>query len=135
VDDYQSMPLGYLPDIDEVAWSLRVPPEELIADLRELERRGLFYEIIDDDYKALRWYTPFYKELGIERKITRRQFDLQRRHLFHELVNRDGEYCQHCGETSNLAVDHIVAIANGGGNDLENLQILCKSCNSRKGTK
>jgi 5-methylcytosine-specific restriction endonuclease McrA len=33
------------------------------------------------------------------------------------------------------AVDHIRALANDGTNDRRNLQLLCKSCNSRKRSK
>lgn len=32
-------------------------------------------------------------------------------------------------------VDHIVALVNGGSNDKRNLQLLCRSCNCRKGKK
>lgn len=35
---------------------------------------------------------------------------------------------------SSLTVDHIVAKANGGTDELSNLRVLCRECNSRKGS-
>lgn len=40
--------------------------------------------------------------------------------------------CAHCGSTENLEVDHICPVSLGGGNDRENLQALCQTCNRRK---
>ena len=51
------------------------------------------------------------------------------------IVDHDGGMCKECGSTNNLTVDHINPIARGGSNDISNLQILCGSCNSRKGGK
>lgn len=48
---------------------------------------------------------------------------------------RDNFTCQQCGKRSHLAVDHILAESKGGATEMDNLQTLCKSCNSRKGSK
>jgi 5-methylcytosine-specific restriction endonuclease McrA len=40
--------------------------------------------------------------------------------------------CAHCGSTRDLSIDHIISIKNGGDSSLTNLQILCRSCNSKK---
>ena len=45
--------------------------------------------------------------------------------------------CNGCGVLfpyRNLTIDHIVAQNKGGGNEIENLQLLCGACNSTKGT-
>lgn len=45
-----------------------------------------------------------------------------------------GGVCLSCGN-SELTVDHVVPIHMGGRNSIENLQPLCRSCNSSKGTR
>lgn len=49
------------------------------------------------------------------------------------VYSRDGWTCCHCGSLENLSIDHIHPVSLGGGNEIENLQTLCRSCNSRKG--
>lgn len=49
------------------------------------------------------------------------------------LVAQYGERCLHCGDTTALAIDHVVPVAKGGMSELENLQVLCAVCNTAKG--
>jgi 5-methylcytosine-specific restriction endonuclease McrA len=60
------------------------------------------------------------------------------------LLKRDGPTCHYCNvETivgaQNISrectVDHVVPVSRGGKDELENLVISCRSCNSRKGAK
>lgn len=51
------------------------------------------------------------------------------------IFERDGYKCKQCGTNKNLHADHIIPEVRGGQATIENLQTLCKSCNSRKGTK
>jgi len=51
------------------------------------------------------------------------------------IFKRDGNRCLHCGSDVDLSIDHVVAVVNGGGNEDDNLQTLCKKCNSSKGGK
>lgn len=43
--------------------------------------------------------------------------------------------CKKCRSMEMLTVDHIISISKGGGDEVENLQCLCFSCNSIKGNK
>jgi len=55
-----------------------------------------------------------------------------------ELIDRFdmlGNKCAHCGATGKLTADHIVPLARGGTNYIDNIQPLCGSCNSRKGAR
>ena len=58
-----------------------------------------------------------------------------KRYLTTQVLARDGFACRHCHTADNLTVDHITPLIKGGTNDLDNLQTLCRSCNSRKGDR
>ena len=51
------------------------------------------------------------------------------------IFKKYGKQCLSCGSKENISLDHIMPVTKGGLNDLDNLQPLCKSCNSRKATK
>lgn len=51
------------------------------------------------------------------------------------VYERDGHACRHCGRTEHLSLDHIHPYSLGGEDALDNLQTLCRSCNSRKGAR
>lgn len=54
----------------------------------------------------------------------------------HELLKRgDPAHCAHCRSTTDLVRDHILALSNGGSDELCNQQILCRRCNSSKSDK
>jgi len=55
--------------------------------------------------------------------------------IFHKLIHKYKFKCVHCSKTDDLTVDHIRPVSKGGTDDFSNLQILCKSCNSKKGAK
>jgi hypothetical protein len=65
----------------------------------------------------------------------RSEFDRKSKMIRKVLIQRDGERCKFCGTTDKLTIDHIVSIYQGGSDDLDNLQLLCSSCNSRKGNR
>ena len=46
---------------------------------------------------------------------------------------RDEYRCVKCSSQKDLQFDHNVAVANGGSNEEDNVQVLCKICNLRKG--
>lgn len=56
--------------------------------------------------------------------------------VLHELYERDLGICQICYRTANILdcnVDHIIPVSRGGKDDMDNLQLSHKWCNSHKG--
>lgn len=52
-----------------------------------------------------------------------------------EVFKRDRFTCQYCGQTPPaviLHVDHVIAVASGGTNQIDNLITACKDCNAGK---
>ncbi len=62
----------------------------------------------------------------------RNQYEYKHKALASSIFERDGHRCVACGSLDNLTLDHIVPISKGGSDTEDNLQTLCKSCNSRK---
>lgn len=48
------------------------------------------------------------------------------------IIKRDDGKCKSCGTTEYLTVDHIVPKSEGGTNEFNNLETLCRVCHERK---
>lgn len=62
--------------------------------------------------------------------------DIVRPHMKAVLWDQSGGCCWYCGRLLNpfrdFTVDHVIAVARGGKNNIENLVAACKGCNVRK---
>lgn len=94
-------------------------------------------------------YAERNKEKALQRaflgKIKRRQSIVNGSHTFLEwieLLKKHNNKCFYCGVkmTKKMGLyqrsrDHIIAVSNGGSDDISNIVPACRSCNSSKGTK
>ncbi len=69
------------------------------------------------------------KKIGI-----RKSFESQKKQIKRE-IGFDLKKCKLCQAEKDLCIDHIFPICKGGDNNLSNFQVLCRSCNSKKGGK
>ena len=52
-----------------------------------------------------------------------------------QVWRRDNGKCVQCESRENLQLDHIIPVSKGGATTLDNLQVLCRSCNLSKGAR
>jgi len=55
--------------------------------------------------------------------------------LREQVFARDDYRCVECESVKRLCVDHIIPESKGGATTLENLQTLCRPCNTEKGAR
>jgi 5-methylcytosine-specific restriction endonuclease McrA len=60
-----------------------------------------------------------------------RGYDYQWRKIS-KALRQEQPWCSACGKTTDLTVDHIQPLADGGLTVRSNLQVLCRGCNSSK---
>lgn len=59
----------------------------------------------------------------------------RRKEFAKELLRKHGPYCAICGKRlkkNEITIDHIIPLSKGGADIIQNMQLACLPCNSRK---
>lgn len=110
-------------------WSISpdvVTHKELLQQY--IDRSPLIVEALSI-IETYQWHEEQRSKKPAKRREIRRNYDT----LFVAIGKRDGFHCLRCRSTTDLQIDHRRPLALGGTNDLDNLQLLCGSCNLSKG--
>ncbi len=93
------------------------------------QRHGLGYSVeavynmLEPHANSPVTYRSSYKKTEISRYLTKKVFE------------RDRYRCKRCHTWLDLTCDHIIPESKGGPTTLDNLQTLCRGCNSSKGAR
>jgi 5-methylcytosine-specific restriction endonuclease McrA len=98
----------------------RLEPGDVLALVRDRERR------------RARKLERAHLAMALEQEPPSRRQPISRE-LRLAVFERDGGRCVECDETFDIQYDHVIPVSMGGATTLENLQLLCASCNQRKG--
>lgn len=85
--------------------------------------KAIINELIENGYISSEGKELFYLKQRISEKLRQQVFE------------RDGFCCVECGSRKRLSADHVIPERHGGKTEIDNLQTLCKPCNSEKGSK
>ena len=94
---------------------------ELMANEEVTDKKGIYEYVLSGENPE------------VARKLSKRTFSQRDKRTVYE---RQKGYCAICGEyhpIEEMAADHIKPWWNGGTTTIDNLQMVCKKCNSRKG--
>lgn len=87
--------------------------------------------------KALGWNSDGYEKIKVVCDELGWHKDMQSDRITDEqrleLLEQANNMCSRCGSREDLTIDHIVPRVKGGSNETNNLQVLCRICNAKKG--
>lgn len=106
----------------------------------DLERQRLWKQDNKEHHhrESLRWRREnpeAWREIERRKQYKRKGGGVLPNGAFGILVSMYGALCGRCKSETDLTVDHVVPISLGGKSNIENLQILCRSCNSSKSNR
>jgi len=121
-------PVAVLTDEDRTYWAFEqrlywedscLSSDDVLALVRERQRRAA--RTLERAHAALAGESAERRREPIPRAVRLAVFE------------RDGGRCVECGSGFDIQYDHVIPLALGGANTVQNLQILCAPCNQAKG--
>lgn len=100
----------------------------LHLDIKPIREAALLLKEIEAHVQQVR-------QIKAERYKKRKVIAANYSDIFVTIGNRDGFRCANCHAVDNLQIDHVRPLTQNGGNELENLQLLCAACNNAKGAQ
>lgn len=113
------------PTLDELVDQMGCAPRRILDALYTMSPKGVFTHPFLDGALTVLGGAP--QQAPTKKKVGAK--------LRRSVLERDGYRCLFCGSTTRLTMDHVIPEAKGGPTTFENLQVLCGSCNSRKGVR
>ena len=131
---------GKIPSIDDLAFRLRISVHEAQQQFDELVLAGLIDILPDRTREPHNWNARQFKDSSYDRvkkyREKRKEAGLPTLGDYNcfrpAIIARDGKCCAYCGKSGKTVVDHMVPIAMGGNDEIDNLCLACKECNSGK---
>lgn len=110
-----------------------------VDDLRATIERLITYRMLERIENGFRFVpgklADFSPNTSSDLSPERQEWNALRTELTPVILERDGAICCYCGSTDDLTIDHVTPLARGGSNDLANLVVACRICNSSKGAR
>jgi 5-methylcytosine-specific restriction endonuclease McrA len=91
-----------------------------------------------ENQRAVRWMRKNPAQtaaIGHRRRVLARAAGSFTQAEWDTVIAHYGRRCLRCNATERITIDHIIPLSKGGSNTVDNLQPLCHSCNSSKGSK
>lgn len=107
--------------------------ETLLAETIERLVKFRILEVVDGGWRFINFMARQYDKPSDAPE--RQEWNALRAELTPVILERDGAICCYCGSTDDLTIDHVTPLARGGSNDLANLVVACRICNSSKGAR
>lgn len=90
-------------------------------------------KVSGNDFYGLSWLKEL--EQKYYSKLRRKRTCYLNKQVRLDILKKYKFTCVTCKSKENLSIDHIHPVSKGGSDEFKNLQVMCRSCNSRKSNR